>query len=81
MDRLVCEGGVGELNAVLFQQELVYELHLTICPVIFGGRTAPTLAGGEGIKHLADAAQFKMCSMKRVGQEMFLVYKKNNNSA
>ena len=71
--RLVCEGG-GELNAALFQQGLVNELHLTICPVIFGGRTAPTLAGGIGIKNLTDAEQLKIISMKRVGEEMFLIF-------
>jgi len=42
--RLACEGG-AELNAALFRQQLVDELHLTFCPKIFGGRTAPTIAG------------------------------------
>src|SRR6266436_9711230 len=41
--RLLCEGG-GEVNAGLFEAGLVNEIHLTLCPVIFGGRTAPTLA-------------------------------------
>src|SRR5579862_2268917 len=39
--RLLCEGG-GELNDALFRAGLVDELHLTICPIIFGGRQAPT---------------------------------------
>jgi riboflavin-specific deaminase-like protein len=38
--RLLCEGG-GELNAALFRAGLVNELHLTICPTIFGGRRQP----------------------------------------
>jgi len=71
--RLLCEGG-GDLNDALFRAGLVNELHLTICPKIFGGRTAPTIAEGAGVLKLADAAQFKLKSMKRVGDELFVVY-------
>jgi len=70
--RLLCEGG-GELNAALFRAGLVREIRLTICPVIFGGRTAPTLAGGAGVKRLAGAARLRLVSMKRAGGELFLV--------
>ena len=71
--RLLCEGG-GELNDALFRAGLVNELHLTICPKIFGGRTAPTIAEGIGALKLSDAAQFKLKSMKRFGDELFVVY-------
>ncbi len=71
--RLLCEGG-GELNAALFQAGLVQETHLTICPLLFGGREAPTLAAGEGVQHLAQAARLQLVSMKRAGPELFLVY-------
>ncbi|MEI9963030.1 MAG: dihydrofolate reductase family protein [Limisphaerales bacterium] len=46
MKRLLCEGG-AELSDALFRAGLVNELHLTICPKIFGGRTAPTIAEGS----------------------------------
>jgi riboflavin-specific deaminase-like protein len=71
--RLLCEGG-GDLNDALFRAGMVNELHLTICPKIFGGRTAPTIAEGTGVLKLADAAQLKLKSMKRVGDELFVVY-------
>jgi len=71
--RLLCEGG-GELDDALFRAGLVHELHLTICPKIFGGRTAPTIAEGDGVPKLANAAQLKLKSMKRVGDELFVVY-------
>ncbi|MDB6026952.1 MAG: 2,5-diamino-6-(5-phosphoribosylamino)pyrimidin-4(3H)-one reductase [Verrucomicrobiales bacterium] len=74
VNRLLCEGG-GEVNGALFRANVVNELYLTLCPVIFGGRDAPTLADGEGIQKLADATRLKMKSMKRVGDELFLVYK------
>ncbi len=79
--RLLCEGG-GELNSALFRAGLVDEINLTVCPVIFGGRRAPTIAEGEGIRRLADAARFELKSMRRVGDEMFLVYRaKHRGSA
>jgi riboflavin-specific deaminase-like protein len=71
--RLLCEGG-GELNDALFRAGLVNEVHLTICPKIFGGRTAPTIAEGIGVSKLSDAAQLKLKSMKRIGDELFVVY-------
>jgi riboflavin-specific deaminase-like protein len=71
--RLLCEGG-GELNAALFEASLVNEVHLTLCPFILGGREAPTLADGKGFARLADAAQLRLASQKRIGDELFLVY-------
>jgi 2,5-diamino-6-(ribosylamino)-4(3H)-pyrimidinone 5'-phosphate reductase len=71
--RLLCEGG-GELNDALFRAGLVNELHLTICPKIFGGRNAPTIADGTGFPALAKAAQLKLKSARRVGDEMFFVF-------
>src|SRR3954465_5343460 len=71
--RLLCEGG-GELDDALFRAGLVNELHLTICPKIFGGRNAPTIAEGAGVLKLADAAQLKLKSMKRIGDELFVIY-------
>ena len=71
--RLLCEGG-GELTDALFRAGLVNELHVTICPKIFGGRNAPTLADGKGVLRLADATQLRLKSWKRIGDELFLIY-------
>jgi riboflavin-specific deaminase-like protein len=72
--RLICEGG-GELNDAMFRAGLVDELHLTVCPLIFGGRHAPTIATGTGFETLAAAAQLELSSSRRVGDELFLVYR------
>ncbi len=72
--RLLCEGG-GELNDALFRAGLVNELHLTVCPKIFGGRAAPTIADGLGAASLAQATQLEPQSARRHGDEMFFVYR------
>ncbi len=71
--RLLCEGG-GELNDALFRASLVDEIHLTICPKIFGGRTAPTIAEGRGFQKLADAEEFEIESIKHFQGELFTVF-------
>jgi riboflavin-specific deaminase-like protein len=73
--RLLCEGG-GELNDALFRAGLVDELHLTICPRIFGGSKAPTIAEGKGFDRLAEAAQLQIKSFRRVGNEVFAVFRR-----
>jgi len=70
---LVCEGG-GELNDALFQAGLVDELHLTVCPWLFAGRTAPTIAEGMGAAKLARAIEFELMSARHVGAEVFLCF-------
>ena len=72
--RLLCEGG-GDLNDALFRAGLVDELHLTICPNIFGGRQAPTIAEGAGFNRLAQAKSFQIKSFERVGNEVFAVFR------
>lgn len=73
--RLLCEGG-GELNAALIRAGLVDELHLTICPKIFGDRGAPTIADGRGFSSLAAAERFKVKSVRQIGGELFTVFEK-----
>lgn len=71
--RLLCEGG-PTLNWELFRQRLVDEVNLTLCPKVFGGATTPTMVDGRGF--LPDeAATMRLASVKRVGDELFLVYR------
>lgn len=68
--RLLCEGG-GELNGALFRAGLVDELHLTFCPIIFGGARAPTIVDGTGALRLEDAVRLRLQQCRRVGDELF----------
>lgn len=74
VERVLSEGG-GELNDALFRAGVVEELHLTWCPLLIGGRAAPTLADGRGCGVLAEAAQFHLWKHRQVGDEQFLVYR------
>jgi riboflavin-specific deaminase-like protein len=74
VNRLLCEGG-GELNDALFRAGLVHELHLTICPLVFGGRNAPTIADGKGREFLREASLLELRQVRRVGAELFTVYR------
>ena len=73
VERLLCEGG-GHLNDALFRAQVVRRIHLTICPLVFGGRTAPMVADGTGFLRLAQAITCRLKSRRRVGEELFLVY-------
>jgi len=72
--RLLCEGG-GEVNWGLFQEGLVDEVYHTLCPLVFGGRNAPTMADGRGFPALASATRLRLNSLKRFGDELFLVWR------
>ncbi len=68
--RLLCEGG-GEVNEAFFRKDLVDEICLTICPKIFGGRNAPTIADGLGFKTLKQAERFQIHTIKQFEGELF----------
>ena len=72
---LVCEGG-GELNAGLIEAGLADRICVTVCPLLLGGRTAPTIADGAGFERLSQAAPYVLSSMRRAGAELFLEYER-----
>ncbi|MGV3756868.1 MAG: RibD family protein [Verrucomicrobiota bacterium] len=72
---LLCEGG-ADLNDLLFRADVVDELNVTICPYIFGGRTAPTISEGLGLTQLSEARQFEVKSTKQAGEELFTVFRR-----
>ncbi len=77
---LLCEGG-GELNAALFRADLVDQVHVTWCPLLIGGRAAPTLADGVGVERLTDARMLRLESARRIRDELFLTYRRADSAA
>jgi len=67
------------LNDALFRAGLVAEIHLTICPKIFGGRHAPTIADGSGLARLAGAANFEIKSIRARDTELFTIFSRRNS--
>lgn len=74
VNHLLCEGG-GEINAPLLREKLADELYVTICPVIFGGRRAPTMADGAGISELAAATRVQLLKRELLGGELYCVFR------
>ena len=71
--RLVLGGG-GELVAALIAANAVDDLWITVCPLLLGGRTAPTPVGGPGWLEAA-APRLELLSVEAIAQEVFLHYR------
>ena len=71
--RLVLAGG-GQLVASLLARGVIDELWLTLCPLLLGGKDAPTPVDGIGLP-TALAPRLQLCSLKTIEDEVFLHYK------
>lgn len=69
---VLLEGG-GELLAAFLEHDLLDELHLTVCPTLVGGRTAPTPVDGDGWP-LAQRKPLRLVRVEQGGEELFLHY-------
>ena len=58
----------------LLREDLVDELNLTFCPLLFGGEGAPSLTGLPGA-FLEAARSFRLERMEVVGGECFARYR------
>lgn len=72
VQKLVCEGG-GQVFRSLLAEDLVDEVHLTLCPRIFGGIAAPTLTG-VAREFLPHSTRCNLESMEIAEDECFLRY-------
>lgn len=70
--QLLVMGG-GELVASLLSDGLIDELYITVCPLLIGGKTAPTPVSGLGFS-LPRTPQLKLASADVEGDEVFLRY-------
>lgn len=77
--RLLVEGG-GEVNMAFFRAGLVDEVYVTLCPVVIGGRNAPTAADGAGFES-GHFPRLALVESRRVGDEFFLRYRVTGGEA
>jgi riboflavin-specific deaminase-like protein len=70
---LLCEGG-PTLFRTFVEAEALDELHLTVAPLVFGGKDAPTLTGTRP-DFLPSIAHFSRESMRIVDGECYLRYR------
>ena len=72
IQNLVVLGG-GELVASLLSDGLIDDLYLTVCPLLIGGKTAPTPVGGLGFT-LPRTPKLALKSCQVEADEVFLHY-------
>lgn len=69
----------GDLMAQWLAADLVDELHVTICPLVLGGKGAPTLVDGAGFSPEA-APRLRLLHAHPVGDELYVRYAVNRMS-
>lgn len=72
VERLLVEGG-GELIFQFLEADALDEMFVTICPVVYGGRTAPGLVGGRGFTP-EEARRLTLVHLNRFGDELYCRY-------
>jgi len=70
--RLAVLGG-GTLISSLLEEDLIDEIWLTLCPLILGGATAPTLVDGPGFL-APHAPRLHLLESRSLDNELFLHY-------
>jgi len=63
------------VNGGLLNAGVVDEIYQTVCPLVFGGRHAPTMADGRSVEAVSEATRLQLKKLERVRYELFLVWK------
>jgi riboflavin biosynthesis pyrimidine reductase len=74
IERLLVEGG-SEVNAQLFERNLIDEIFLTIAPKIKLGEDVPTIADGTALNR-EDVQDYGLIECNRWKDELFLRYRR-----
>ena len=67
---VLVEGG-GQVMRLFLEAQAIEELYLTLCPLLLGGETTPSIISGPGFS-LEAAPRTQSLSLKRVEQEVYL---------
>lgn len=71
--KLLVEGGETVIWEFL-KQNLVDELYVFIAPFVIGGKTSPTMAGGEGASSQESVIRMKLDGIQRIGDGVLLKF-------
>ncbi|QEL14317.1 bifunctional diaminohydroxyphosphoribosylaminopyrimidine deaminase/5-amino-6-(5-phosphoribosylamino)uracil reductase RibD [Limnoglobus roseus] len=71
MTNVLVEGGAGLIGSFL-DANAADEVHAFIAPVVVGGDTALSPAGGHGFARIADAARLIDAHVRTVGQDVYV---------
>ncbi|HZG71411.1 MAG TPA: bifunctional diaminohydroxyphosphoribosylaminopyrimidine deaminase/5-amino-6-(5-phosphoribosylamino)uracil reductase RibD [Chondromyces sp.] len=66
---LLVEGG-SEVNASFFKENAFQRLLIYMAPKLIGGKTAPTLFGGEGFPLMGEAIQLRFDKVETLGPDL-----------
>lgn len=70
---VLVEGGSATIWSFL-RHRLADELKVFVGSVVLGGQSAPTLAGGEGVRHLDEAVRLRLERSSPLGDGILLEY-------
>ena len=73
-EKLLLEGG-GEFNASFLEAGLVQKIHLTLTPLVIGGKESPTWLEGKGFPK-GKFPRFKLVEARQEEDELYLTYEK-----
>ncbi|MFN5530501.1 MAG: RibD family protein [Planctomycetaceae bacterium] len=77
ISQLLLEGG-GELNFSMLAAGLIDEMYLTLCPLVFGGQSAPGAFSGPGFS-AGQQAHWRLCDLNRgESDRLYLRYEATN---
>jgi len=71
--RLLVEGGSTVIWEFL-KHGLFDEFQIYIAPMIIGGSSSPTVAGGEGVKSMEEAIKLRLYAIERYGDGLVLKF-------
>ena len=76
---LFVEGG-AEIHGSFLKEGLFQQVMMYIAPKLIGGRTAPTVFGGDGIEKMADVFNLQFTEIEQLGKDLKIIAVKKEDT-